>query len=1242
MNTNPYSTPQIENLQRATYSGDSQQPLHAPAARDLAFSGLQTGHLSGSINSENIDTRNMPYFGEGGSIQAQTGAPGTQIGASLLSGRKTGKMRLSFVTSSDQARFEDIFRSAVGENIVISGEIAKSIMSKSCLTPSVLAKIWEHADTTKSGQLMMPEFVLAMHLCSMAMSGKSVPDKIPETIYDEVFDVVSSILLSVPDTSPSSWGKNAQNMKTSGSSQHGAPGLGGTQVIQPMQATQGQGGLQSSQTGPISQVAGFQTPFMQMPGGFQPLSPLTSNIQPQIHTGSAHYTDPMHSGMTGVSNYGMKVDNTAIQGQWSGANIVQRKTSGIYALQSQLMPQTGRKEGIASVDMSGASQSTWAMYDNFLSILANDFRTKDEKQVYDNIFKLKAWGGLNTGFIDGKTAVEIFSQSNLSKKDLELIWNLADSENRGKLNIDEFSIALHLVYRKINGYEIPLKLPQELVLQSSKNFSDSVSQVKSLLRNLNSHEKKSFSSQITDYTKLQSSDNDPFEIYSKNISKYKQDNYKIEHISDFHKKESLKNFDSFLVTELKKKDTGQLDKFIKNREEIPDITNIQNEKYKSEIKENKNEIKHLYRQIRHIQEEINNHPDSSLLLLDLNEKHVTLKYELEDLSDELPSIISRIRKVQQEIADAKLELFKLQDVKNYPESNAKIMNNKETTDSNKRNTEAAATLRAQMAILTGDLTSSKVNDYDRRYSEAVFNINKEKESNENTISSIEESAEQLKNDLEYKLKNFKEKFLSSNDERKKWNEGLNVQNEIKEFISDLKKTYKPQEKSNSNFENKSSDISISTKQSIIDFSKKPLSNVTHKHDSTYTSLSIDKNKDKAAWIKAEAERRMNERLAAMGIEPYKRLSGSNDSLIVNEKQSDIIKEAEERRKKDEEYQKERERARLLRIEKENKNSLSAGSDKQSTFIDQTSRNSKNNQNILDMHSKILNEKFQEKDLTEEIVQKERIKKSKDTKSRNTKKTSEIEKKQKKNSLQHDLQMKEERLRKLKEEMKAKKQEEILLRRKQDEMEKEIKRLSLENNEDYQIKKNDQLKAQTQYTSETNPFQYNTTELHTSSNKLNNPFSTLQNQNKSDSSLDTLHTASSTRHSSPHMQPISKILHSNYQTDSNTWSISQSTSDNDNSDDSTTAKKNPSQLASILIGAIESGKGSPYLIKNDSPKTSTTELFETPSHYLPSLGRKSPSSPTANRDALLNQIQKGTKLKKTPAIQPRSSSIVGKV
>ncbi|KAG5513925.1 hypothetical protein PMAC_000547 [Pneumocystis sp. 'macacae'] len=1225
MHTNPYPTSQIEKMQRPECSTDSQQSLHAAAARDFPFSGLQTSHLLSPVNNGNTGTGNMSYFGEGGAVSVHSGASRSQIGPEFLSGGKTGKSRIIYVIYVESDR--EIFRSAVGENIVISGEIAKSIMSKSCLTPSVLAKIWEHADTTKSGQLMMPEFVLAMHLCNMAMLGKSVPDKIPKTIYDEVFDVVSSILLSVPDTPSSTEGMNSQ-MKTNDLSQHRVPGKEGTQVVQPLQAGQDKRGLQSSQMGPIPQMGAFQMPFIQTPGGFQPLSLLTSNIQPQIHAESSHCTVPMNLMMSGTQNCGMQTDNIAIQGQWGGTNIVQRKPSGIYALQSQLMPQTGGKEGIITVDTNGVSQSTWAI-------------TKNEKQVYDNIFK--AWGGLNTGFIDGKVAVEIFSQSSLSKKDLELIWSLADSENRGKLNIDEFSIALHLIYRKLNGYEIPLKLPQELVLQSSKNFSDSISQVKSLLRNLNSHE-KSFSSKITEYANPESSNNDPFETYSKNISRYKQDNYKINHILDPHKKDKfLKNLNSFSPIESKEKNINQQNEFIKNKEEVTDRMDIQNESFKSEIKKNKNEMKHLYRQIRYIQEEINNHPDSPLLLLDLNEKHIVLKYELEDLSDELPSIISKIRKVQQEIADAKLELFKLQNTKNHPKSNIKTMNNKKTIDPNKRNTEAAATLKAQMAILTGDLTSSEIDDYNRRYSEAVFNINKEKETNESTISSIEESAEQLKNDLEYKLKNFEEKFLSDNNERKKWNEGLDVQNEIKEFISSLKKTYKYQENNSSNFKNQSLNVPVSTEQSPIDFSKKPFSDITHKHDSTYTSFSIDKNKDKAAWIKAEAERRMNERLAAMGIEPYKKLVGSNESPTINEKQSNSIKEAEEKRKKDEECQREREKARLLRIEKENKNSLATEFNTHSTFINQTSRNFKNNQDVLNKHdkySKILNEKFQEKDLTKKVMQKESIKEIKDVKPEITKKVSGTEKKQKKYNLQDVLQIKEEKLRKLKEEMEAKKQEEILLRRERDKMEEEIKKLSLENNK-YKIKKDNQLKVQC--TSEKNPFlQHDVAEPYTSLSKPNNPFSTLKSQNKSNSSLDTLHTASSTHHSSLHVLSAPKTSHPKHQTDSNTWSISQSTSDNDSSDDSAIAKKSPAQLASMLFGTIESSKKSPYSIKNDSPKTSTTELSETSPYHSSSLEKANPSSPIANRNELLNQIQKGTKLKKTPAIQPRSSSIVGKV
>ena len=47
--------------------------------------------------------------------------------------------------------------------------------------------------------------------------------------------------------------------------------------------------------------------------------------------------------------------------------------------------------------------------------------------------------------ITGETAIGIFSQSGLPRPDLERIWTLADPGNKGKLDRDEFAVALHLV-----------------------------------------------------------------------------------------------------------------------------------------------------------------------------------------------------------------------------------------------------------------------------------------------------------------------------------------------------------------------------------------------------------------------------------------------------------------------------------------------------------------------------------------------------------------------------------------------------------------------------------------------------------------------------------------------------------------------------------------------------------------------------------------------------------------------------
>jgi len=90
--------------------------------------------------------------------------------------------------------------------------------------------------------------------------------------------------------------------------------------------------------------------------------------------------------------------------------------------------------------------------------------SKMEKKAFDQIFR--AWDAQGTGFISGQTALEVFGQSGLDKNDLARIWSvltltaefrwtlltcrrtLADADNRGKLNLAEFHVAMGLIYRR--------------------------------------------------------------------------------------------------------------------------------------------------------------------------------------------------------------------------------------------------------------------------------------------------------------------------------------------------------------------------------------------------------------------------------------------------------------------------------------------------------------------------------------------------------------------------------------------------------------------------------------------------------------------------------------------------------------------------------------------------------------------------------------------------------------------------
>merc|ERR1719487_181433 len=107
--------------------------------------------------------------------------------------------------------------------------------------------------------------------------------------------------------------------------------------------------------------------------------------------------------------------------------------------------------------------------------------TPEEKKRYDQIFR--AWDQQGSGFLPGSMAKEVFGQAGLGTDELMAIWNLADVNDRGKLNIDEFHVAMGLIYRRLNGNPIPTTLPAEMAPPSARDLEDSANFLTSLLKN---------------------------------------------------------------------------------------------------------------------------------------------------------------------------------------------------------------------------------------------------------------------------------------------------------------------------------------------------------------------------------------------------------------------------------------------------------------------------------------------------------------------------------------------------------------------------------------------------------------------------------------------------------------------------------------------------------------------------------------------------------------------------------------
>jgi hypothetical protein len=756
--------------------------------------------------------------------------------------------------------------------------------------------------------------------------GKQLPSTLPESIKNEVSSMVDIINFGVADDdAPAAARTNAPDF--SGRSSTASP----VTIHQPQPTASNSQLLTAQMTGFPAQQSNFPGGFSQQQTGMQPQQtgfPGQSNFQnlsnpqaagyngprppmPPMPTGYGPGLSPAATGMGGMVAP-LNAQPTGRPGQWGLVNAPASGLPNIDLLQQRMMPQQGREQGsFTTAGLSGNAVIPWAV-------------TKDEKTRYDSLFK--AWDGFGKGFIGGDVAIEVFGQSGLEKPDLERVWTLADHGNKGRLNIDEFAVAMHLIYRKLNGYPLPAQLPPELVPPSTRNFNDSIGTVKSLLSQESSFRKDSGANLLPQKTGVSYMKNHSFRGDSgilktgrKDATVFKNNDDDVGYKSSARRRmgngsSSPRPDSPSSVTSNDDLSLDQLRKKIREKQVLLDAIDFKDENAADEDdaldRRDRRDAEDLYRRIRRIQEDIDAHPDAALHSVDSGAERRALKRQLQVLTDKLPELASQVRKTERSIADAKLELFRLKDAKAYPGSASTIVGTGpggSVTESDRLKARAKAMMQQRSAALTGKKIETNDDDLaaPKRLEEENIRIRAEKENNERMVQDVEDGVREFSRGLEDSLKEGADSSANEHEKRR-WEDGLGVEDEVKDFIFDLQRS--------SRATRIRSDDRSTTRSSARDETR---SGTSSRYESPAASSTRDSSarpapaaapaaaggsyasykspEERAAYIKQQAEQRMAERLAALGIKAPSKSGETAQQRAERERKerADKVRQAEE-------------------------------------------------------------------------------------------------------------------------------------------------------------------------------------------------------------------------------------------------------------------------------------------------------------------------------------------------------------
>ncbi|KAM4728372.1 epidermal growth factor receptor substrate 15-like 1 isoform 2-T2 [Anableps anableps] len=281
-----------------------------------------------------------------------------------------------------------------------------------------------------------------------------------------------------------------------------------------------------------------------------------------------------------------------------------------------------------------------------------------DREKYRELFKKTDTDG--DGFITGTEIIEIFMQSNLSQTMLAQIWGLADTKQTGKLNPEQFALAMHFIQQKVTkGIDPPSTLTSDMIPPSERTAAaamglDSASSIGSVELTGN----KELDDLSQEIAQLQREKFFLEQEIMQQEETIRQRNSDVQDIQIDLDRESS----SLHSLESQKQDAqGRLDEMDQQRSKLEGMLN----ELKQKCQEETQQISSLQTQIRSQETNVRSQEDelsrTKADLSRLQEEEAQLEQRLVTGRVQLDSIVKSLKTTQDEINQARSKLALIQD-----------------------------------------------------------------------------------------------------------------------------------------------------------------------------------------------------------------------------------------------------------------------------------------------------------------------------------------------------------------------------------------------------------------------------------------------------------------------------------------------------------------------------------------------------------------------------------------------------